>query len=516
MDSHLLLPIAFPLCGAVIATLAARRHAIIQWSSGLCVLLALAYALWLLLLLPESGRQILQTGSLGAPYGIPLVADRLSAVLLLLAALVTLAALLLSFASLDRQRENFFFYPLLLLLLLGVNGAVLSGDIFNLYIWFEVLLAASFGLLILGGKRGQLEGGLKYILLNMLGSAALLLGCGLSYGLAGSLNMAQLSARFALLPNAGLLLVLPGLLLVAFGMRAALFPFFFWLPASAHTPPVAVSVMLGALLTRVGIYALYRTFPLIYPRELAQLAPLLLLLATLTMAVGIIGAMGQTNLRRMLSFLVISQSGYLLLGLGLAGTAADGIGALAAGMVFLAHDALVMAALLCVGGVAEYISRTGEIRQMGGLARREPLLALLWFLAFLSLVGVPPLGGFFARLALLQAALMRDYYAVVAVVTLVSLLYLVPLLRVWHEVFWKNLPENTPLPRRASIGQHVPAVLLVGTLLLFALLIEPVVDYCELAAQQVFDSTGYQADVLVSGSEPLPGTVPTPIAPPLP
>ncbi len=490
MERHLLLPLALPLLAAALATIAGRRDLTRQISFA-ALLLNLGYAIWLLLRVQTAGRQVSQIGSLTASYGIVLVADGLSALLLLLSALLLPVALLFAAVSLDRQREHFYFYPLVLLLLAGLNGISLTGDIFNLYVWFEVLLAASAGLLILGGGRAQLASGLNYLVLHMLGSAGLLIGCGLTYGLAGTVNMARLGEQFATIPGRGLLTVLACIFLVAYGTRAAIFPLFFWLPDSYHIPPAAVSIIFGGLLTRAGMYALYRIFSLVYPNALVQLAPLFLLLAALTMLVGVLGAMSQTHIRRILAFLVISQTGYMLMGLGLAS-----VGGLTAGLLFLAHDALVLTALFCLGSTAEHISRTGDIEQMGGLARREPVLAMLWLLCLLSLVGLPPLGGFFARLLLLQAALAQNAYGWMFIITLASLLQLIPMLRIWNEVFWKSLPEGVPLPRRVSVAQIIPAALLAGLLLMFGLAIAPVVDYSMMAAQQAFDMPGYIADVL--------------------
>lgn len=496
MELHLFLPLLTPLLGVILASLLQRWTFWTRPIVGLAALINFGYGLWLVREVPLDGWKVTRVGALPAPYGIVLVADRLSALFIMLAALVTFHAIFFSYATLDRQREQFFFYPLMLLVLLSVNSIVLTGDIFNLYIWLVVLLVATLSLIVLGGRRSQLQSGLKYALLLLLGSTNFLVGCGLLYGLTGSLNMAQVSMHLAALDNPGVRTVVAGLFLVACGAQAAIFPWCFWIPGSQDAPPVAVAMLSGGLLTKVGMYTLYRCFSLLYPADLGTFAPWLLLLATVTILVGVVGAGARTTMRRMLSFLLISQSGYMLMGLGL-GTEKG----LSAGLLVMVHDMLVQPALFCLGGIVEYNSRTGNIQQLGGLARREPVLAMMWLLAFLSLVGVPPLGGFFVKLALLEAAVEQQAYASVAVVILATLLSLLPFLTIWNEVFWKRPPDDAPFPLRATIHQLVPALVLVGLLLLFTLGIEMVIDYSFIAAHDLRAVGMYQSHVLGS---PLP------------
>jgi multicomponent Na+:H+ antiporter subunit D len=416
---------------------------------------------------------------------------------------------LLSFATLDKQREQFFYYPLLLLVLLGVSGVALSGDLLSLTIWLAVALLAGTGLLTLGGRRPQLEGGMHMLLLGIFGSSSLLIGCGLVYGLTGSLNMALVGAAFADSASPGFTTALAALFLIGCGTPAAIFPLFFWLPGSQHTPPIAVTVLVGGLLTRSGIYALYRLFSQIYPNDLVVLGPLLLLLAGLTLLVGVLGALAQHNIRRAMAFLMVAHTGYSLLGLALASQSG-----LTAGVLLLVHDTVALAALFCLGGVIEFLARTGDMRQMGGLARREPVLALLWFLTLLALLGVPPLGGFVGRVALLQAAFEQQAMLTAAVLVLALLLAVVPLIDIWHAVFWKGLPATAALPQRATFQQLFPGALLVGVLLWLSVVIGAVLDYSALAAQQMLDRPGYVSDVLrLDDGDPEPPVLLEPIEP---
>jgi multicomponent Na+:H+ antiporter subunit D len=490
MANHLFLPLLVPLLGAVLAVLL-RRPAAGRWIVAASTAIHLGYSVWLLARVAGSGRQVVQASAWAAPYGITLAADTLSAMMLLLAALLTAATLVFARATLDPAYNEFAFEPMLLLLLFGVSGAFLAGDLFNLYVWFEVLLMASFGLLTLGGAPGQLEGGLKYLVLNLVGSTCFLIGAGLMYGVVGTLNMAQLGQRLATVPSPGATTVLASLFLVAYGTKAGIFPLSFWLPASYHTPAPAVSAIFGGLLTKVGIYSLYRVFGLIFRNELPTLAPLMLGLAAATMLIGALGALVQPSIRRTLAYMVVSSVGFLLLGLGLNSAAG-----MAAGVLYMTHTMLVTAALFLLGGAVEHLAGTGDLARLGGVAQREPLLATLWFLGMLALLGIPPLSGFVGKLALLQAAAAQGQYLLLTVALCASLLGFLPLLRIWNTVFWRQLPPKTPVPPRATPALVLPGAALVACALALGLLAGPATTLSASAATQVLDVAGYVRAVL--------------------
>ncbi len=241
----------------------------------------------------------------------------LSAVMIVLTALIGLAIAIYSLASTGPDHEKFGYYPLMHLLLAGVAGAFLTGDIFNLYVWFEVMLVASFALLILGGEKAQMEGAIKYVTLNLLASVIFLTAIGLLYGMVGTLNMADIALRLREAEHQGMVEVLAVMFMLAFGIKAAAFPLFFWLPASYHTPPVAVSALFAGLLTKVGVYSLFRVFTLMFDETLDYTQDLLLWGAAFTMVTGVLGAAAQYEFRRILSFHIVSQIGYMILGLAL-------------------------------------------------------------------------------------------------------------------------------------------------------------------------------------------------------
>ncbi len=431
----LVLPLLIPLLAGTLSLAAWRWRGLQRAIAVIGTAALLASGIWLLVEVWRHGIRVLQVGGWPAPFGISLVADLLGALMVVVAGLIGLAVALYSLATTGRGHEAFGYFPLMHLLLTGVVGAFLTGDIFNLYVWFEVMLVASFALLTLGGERAQMEGAIKYVTLNLLSSVIFLIAVGLLYGLVGSLNMAHVAQRVATLEG-GPVAALALMFLVAFGIKAAAFPLFFWLPASYHTPPVAVSALFAGLLTKVGVYALYRVFTLIFPLGGGHAQPILLWGAGLTMLTGVMGAMVQFELRRILSFHIVSQIGYMLLGLALFTPLA-----LLAGVFYIVHHIIVKANLFLVGGIVHRRQGSYRLERLGGLYRRSPWLAVLFLVPALSLAGMPPLSGFFAKLLIIRAGLEAEAYVATAVAVLVGLMTLYSMLKIWAQAFWKAPPE---------------------------------------------------------------------------
>jgi multicomponent Na+:H+ antiporter subunit D len=294
--------------------------------------------------------------------------------------------------------------------------------------------------------------------------------------------------------NPSLLTAIASMFLFAYGSKAAIAPIFFWLPTSYHTPPVAVTAIFSGLLTKVGAYSLYRVLGMIMPNELGHLQPLILVIAAATMVLGVLGAMAQMNVRRILSFHIVSQIGYAIMGLGLASAAG-----FAAGLLFLAHVMIVKTALFFIGGAAEQVYGTGDLKKMGGMARREPLLAIVWFLGILSLAGIPPMSGFFGKLALLQVGVAQGQYWITAIAAGTSILTFFSMLKIWNEVFWKKpYTDMTKLPR-VRPGMLLPGAALVLASIVMGVAAGAVVDYSALAGTQLFDQAGYISSVCGAG-----------------
>ncbi|MDQ7858145.1 MAG: Na+/H+ antiporter subunit D [Armatimonadota bacterium] len=500
MSLPLALPLLVPLVAAAGALLAARSRAAqrilgVAGAAGLLVAGA-----WLLAVVSRDGILAVQLGAWPAPFGITLVADLFSGVMVVLAGVMGLVATVYSLTTIEAREEAFGYYPLLLLLLLGVCGAFLTGDLFNLYVWFEVMLMASFVLVTHGGRRAQLEGAIKYVTLNLIASAFFLAAVGITYGVAGTLNMADLARRFAAEVPPGLATTVAVLFLIAFGIKAAAFPLFFWLPAAYHTPPVAISALFSGLLTKVGVYALIRMFTLLFTQEVAFTHSLLLAAAALTMVTGVLGAVAQAEVRRLLSFHIVSQIGYLLMGLGL-NTAAS----LAGAIFFMAHVILSKAALFLVSGALHRLCGTYDLPSLGGAYRSHPGLAVLFLIPALSLAGVPPLSGFAAKLALVQAGLGAGRYAVVAAALGVGLLTLFSMIKIWTEAFWKPAPVGGSPRAPAGAAPRLPAALLGPIVALAALVVllgvfaEAGLALAARAAAQLLDPAGYARAVLGGG-----------------
>jgi multicomponent Na+:H+ antiporter subunit D len=498
VSALLVLPVALPLATAVVCLLLgarprARRVVSVLGAAGL---LAAGVAI----LARASGGEISVTrlGAWPAPFGITLVADLLAAIMVLLAGVVGSCALVFAMGTLDEGRESHSFHSFFHVLLAGVCGAFLTGDIFNLFVWFEVLLMASFVLMSLGGERAQLEGAVKYVTLNLVASAVFLAAVGMLYGVTGSLNLAALSLAARGGADAGLVTVISTLLLVAFGIKAAVFPLFFWLPASYHTPPVAVTALFAGLLTKVGVYALLRAFTLVFTAETGFTHGVILVVAALTMAVGVLGAVAQYEVRRLLAFHSVSQVGYMILGLGLV----TPLG-LAGSVLFLVHHGLVKSSLFLIGGAARLLGGSYDIRRLGGLWRSHPGLSLLFLLQAFSLAGIPPLSGFWGKLVLVRAALDAREWVVTGVALAVSLLTLFSMVKIWNETYWKDAPEDAPA-RPARLGAMVVGPIAALALLTAALGLGagPALDLALRAAAQLADPSAYVAAVLGEGARP--------------
>lgn len=500
MKLLLFLPLIIPLATAVAGLFAWNRREL-QRLLGVCGTTALlGVGVALLTVVQRQGVVSVQAGNWPAPFGITLVADLFSAVMVVVAGAMGLAVAVYSLASADIEHESLGYHPLMQVLLLGVCGSLLTGDLFNLYVWFEVMLIASFVLLALGGRRDQMEGAIKYVALNLIASAFFLAGIGILYGMAGTLNMADLARQLREVPHGGTVPVIAALLFAAFGIKSAVFPLFFWLPASYHTPPVAVTTIFSALLTKVGVYVLVRIFTLIFVQEAEAGRTLILAAAGLTMVTGVLGAVAQHEMRRLLSFHIVSQIGYLVMGLGLLTPLA-----LAGTIFFMVHVIAAKSALFLVAGIVKRLTGTTELAELGGLYEGRPLVAGLFLVPALALAGIPPLSGFWAKLALVRAGLGEGRYVVVAAALAVSILTLFSMTKIWAEAFWKDHPVregeahaqyHPHIPGGARLLLGVPALVLALATVAMGVGAEPLFRLSLTAADQLLNPDLYIAAVL--------------------
>ena len=494
MSWLLVFPIAIPLTTAALAFLVGRRRraarAISTVGSGL-LLAAAAALLWQV----WTGGVVAATmGGWPSPFGIALVADHLSAVMVVVSGVIGLAVAVYALADIDRRREGRGYHALYQVLLAGVCGAFVTGDLFNLYVWFEVMLIASFGLLVLGGSRRELDGGVRYVVLNLIATLTFLLGVAILYGATGTLNLADLHLRLA--DHAGSLEIEAAamLLALAFGMKAAVFPLFFWLPASYHTPAVSVSAIFAALLTKVGVYALIRIFTLVFAHDPDLTRTLFWAIAALTMVVGVLAAAAQNEVRRILSFHIISQIGYMIIGLALLTPLA-----LAGAVFYLVHHIIVKANLFLIAGVIRRQTGSLHLPRIGGLMTAAPWLAVLFLIPALSLAGMPPFSGFWAKLLLIQASLEVDDYAMAAVALVVGLLTLYSMTKIWNEAFWKAPPDGAVaavMPRRDRRALMWPIAALATITVVIGATVAPLLELSQRAAAELLDPSAYVTAVL--------------------
>jgi multicomponent Na+:H+ antiporter subunit D len=368
------------------------------------------------------------------------------------------------------------------------------------------MLMASFVLLALGGDRPQMEGALTYVALNLLSSALFLAAVGLVYAKAHTLNLADLSLRMPLVAaqEPELVAAVAGLFLVAFGIKAGLFPLYAWLPASYHTPPVAVSAIFAGLLTKVGVYALVRVMPLVFV-TVPMVFTILLWAACFTMLAGVVGAVAQFHVRRVLSFHIVSQIGYMVLGLALIASPEPSVRrlALAAMVFYIAHHIVVKTNLFLVGGLIRRLTGSEELKRIGGLATAAPWLAGLFLIPALSLAGIPPLSGFWAKLAVIRAGLEAAAWWAVAVALIAGLLTLVSMVKIWNEAFWKAAPDAEGGRAAVSWRMVAPVVMLAVITVAIGLWPQALMEIAERAADGVLDPAAYRAVVgLHSGAGP--------------
>lgn len=456
------LPILVPLFGAALV-LAVPGAATARLISLLVALSLPLIAGVLMHQVNEHGTLVIHVGGWAAPYGIALVADRFSAIMVMLAALVGAATILFATGEAPNPRIDRARSMLKLALLAAASGAFLAGDLFNLYVWFELLLVSSFGLAVIEGRRPQLAGGIVYVVLSLLSSTLFLVGAGLCYGAVGTLNMADLGLRLDALGDPPKATALAAPLLIAFAVKAAVVPFVAWLPAAYPPLSGAIGALFAGLLTKVGVYAMVRTATLTFTQEPTVIGWAILIAAGLTMGLGVLAAVAQVEIRRILSYHIASQIGYMLMGLGLALVILGrrgGVGvqdelatlSLGGAVFYILHHIIVKTNLFLVAGLIERRRGTTELKALGGLARTDPAISALFLISSLSLAGIPILSGFWAKLVLVRAGLGAEVWIITAIALATSLLTLFSMMKIWIEAFWREPEPGTVVEREPGRG----------------------------------------------------------------
>ena len=487
------LPIVLPLIGAALSILTGRSR-LAQRVIGVTVLSAVvAVTVLLLVEVDREGTIVSRAGTWPAPMGITLVADRFSATMLVTASVMLLGVLLYAIAEPGAERNHVGFQSVYLVLAAGVSGSFLTGDLFNLFVAFEMMLTASYVLLTLGGSREQVRAGMTYVVISLLASTLFVTSLALLYAATGTVNMADLAGKIGELPP-GVRSAFAVLLLVVFGIKAALFPLFFWLPDSYPIAPSPITAIFAGLLTKVGIYAIIRTQTLFFGAD-SRPARLLIVLAAVTMLIGVLGALAQDDVKRILSFTIVSQIGYLAFGLGLFTVAG-----VAAAVFSMIHHIVVTTALFLASGLIERVGGSSRLTRVGGMVRKAPLMATLFLLPALGMAGIPPLSGFVSKFALVDAGMASRQYPIVAVSLLVSLLTLFSMIRIWTGVFWNPVedpPDEAPAAHRPGgpLGMLIPTAAVVACSLAVAAAAGPLYGLSERTAHDLLDRTAYVAEV---------------------
>ncbi len=519
-QTHLLsLLLVIPLAFGVLS-LAFVQHVPLCRALGVTSLISMLVGIAFLLLRvtgSEGAESVLvaQSGSWPAPWGISLVFDRLSGMLVAATVTVALACYIYSFSTLSPEVERRYFHPLYQFIVLGVTLSFLTGDLFNLFVAFEVMLMASYALLTLGLSRPQLANAYKYVLVNLLASGVFVAAAGMTYGMTGTLNMADLArivseARLhdamiqasltppeAVTPLPTGFTALGVTLLLVFGTKAALFPLWFWLPDTYWTAPAPILAFFGGVLTKVGIYALARLYPMAFAAgdETGYIVFIFTVAAGFTMLLGVMGALGYHRVRRILCMQLIVGVGYMLL--GLASMTPDGLG----GTVFyMLHSMVLTAALFLAGCLIERHTQTDNLKQFAGLLQRDGKLALMIFVGSITLIGLPPLSGFFGKAMVIRESWATGNSLLAITALVVGALTLFSLMRLWSRGFWGELKLPITTDPKTIQRVHRPAYAATAGLLAVGIALSvfagPVMQQARLAGEQLHNPTDYIEAVL--------------------
>jgi multicomponent Na+:H+ antiporter subunit D len=496
MSNLIFAPVALPVAVALLVLLVPRPSVLRRGLVALTMAALFAVGVLILGRVGEEGLQVLRFGGWAVPYGIVLTADTLSALLVTLSALTGFACVVYGAAAQSLREEHPLRLPLLLFLLAGVNLAFLTGDMFNLFVAFEVMLLASYGLLTLEIRADDSRQAWPYLTLNLLGSALFIAACGYAYSLLGTLNFAEMSLRADALAGDFRLTLLGAFFALVFSMKAGLFPLYYWLPRAYPILPAAMAAFFGGMLTKVGVYVLLRLFGTILPPGLHTLHEIVAWVGAATMFIGVLGAVSRQRVSEILTYHIASQIGYMGLALGLFTSAS-----LAATILFLAHNIVVKSALFLVGGVITRVNGSDELARTGGLWRTAPWLGLAFFLLAASLAGMPPLSGFWGKLAIVQAGFDSGRWVLGAMAAFAGLLTLMSMLKIMLACFWRGEAATPPRwdapARRMTLVCLGAAVLSLG----IGLAAGPAGRLAGRAASELADRAGYARAVLATNAD---------------
>ncbi|WP_077214450.1 Na+/H+ antiporter subunit D [Bacillus dakarensis] len=491
MNNLIVLPILIPLLTGAILIFFSKRVMAQRWIATLSSIATIIVSFLIVQKVRSEGIQSLNISSWDAPFGITLVSDMFSSLLVLTTSIIGFVILIYSFKSIGEEREKFYYYAVFNFLLVGVNGAFTTGDIFNLFVFFEVMLMSSYVLLVLGGTKIQLRESIKYLLVNVISSALFVIAVAYLYSVVGTLNMAHVSLRIAEVGQPVIITVIAVLFLVVYGLKGAIFPLYFWMPGSYYAPPIPVLALFGALLTKVGVYSITRTYTLFFYHDAGFTHQLLGILAILSIIVGVIGAIAYWDIKNIVIYNIIVAVGVILYGISV--MTPD---SLAGSVYYLLHDMIIKAALFLLVGIVIAVTGTSNLKKISGLIKHYPGLAWTFFIAAMALAGIPPLSGFIGKVLIVKGGFEGESYVGAAIVLMSSLLVLFSIMKIFINGFWGE-DRSYDVKEKAPVKWLlISPVILVILSALYGLGSEAILPYIYQAAETLSDPSIYIQAVL--------------------
>ena len=482
-----MLPIILPFVAGVIMLFIGKRpipHRMVSAVTGLLMVGVAAFNVYYVYI---NGSMVTFISNWAAPFGISVVYDMVAALLVLTTSLVMFFIVIYSFQSIGYEREKYYYYPMVMFMITGINGAFTTGDIFNMFVFFEVFLLASYVLITLGSRKIQLQEGFKYLVVNVVSSNFFLVGLAYLYSVTGSLNMADIHIKLSNYDgNLAIMTIIAVVFIFVFATKAGLFPLYFWMPGSYSAPPMPVIALFGALLTKVGVYAIARTFSLFFTNDVGYTHQVLLLLALLTIVAGCIGALAYTDMKQIIIYNIMIAIGVIIVGFSMMDYAGT-IGA----MYYLIHDMIIKAALFLLIGFIIYRTGKNDAADLGGLIKQHPVVGWTFFVAALSLAGVPPFPGFFGKLFIVESAFDNGHAIAAIIVLLSSLIVLYSIMKIFIKVFWGEPSEPIELKNIKSDKLLFAAVGMVVVSTVFGLSADFLFPIFEMAAESFYDPSSY-------------------------